>query len=68
MNTNDPKHGNRSPAAPAASPRPAYEPPRLLRKRSVAAVTLDTLSTSGHVTPFDGGGPGGGGPGVVGNG
>jgi hypothetical protein len=70
VNPSDPKPRPESPPdAPAAAARPAYERPRVLRKRSVAEATLQSVLSSGGITPFDGGGPGGdGGPAVVGNG
>jgi hypothetical protein len=45
MRTDDKLPGDRRPdeAAPAEQdPRPAYEPPRVLKKRSVSRVTLFT--------------------------
>jgi hypothetical protein len=54
----DPEPNGRAPARPCsqgdgslAPPRPAYEPPRIVKKRSVSRATL-----------FSGGGPSGGGP------
>ncbi len=50
METSDPKHTPLVPREPARPERPRYEPPRVVKKRSVSRVTL-----------FTGGGPEAGG-------
>ncbi len=50
METHDPKTTTQVPSEPARPERPRYEPPRVVKKRSVSRVTL-----------FTGGGPTSGG-------
>ena len=50
METPDPRNAPTTPPEPARAERPRYEPPRVVKKRSVSRVTL-----------FTGGGPDAGG-------
>lgn len=42
METPDPKHAQSTPREPVPLERPRYEPPRVVKKRSVSRVTLVT--------------------------